>query len=304
LLPYAAPGQLVDIGGRHINLRCTGSGGPPVILMAGLMHWSFVWDKTQPEIAKRTRVCAYDRASFGFSDPAPQPLTIADVVSDLHAALQAANVLGPYVLVGHSSGGLEARVFAQRFPLEVAGMVLLDTSYSAQNLAVVNMPGYNGEGFEVDTVKNLKCASLAAHGPLDPSNPEYQSCSYSLPDGAPAALRKIWPRFFTADYALAKLTLVSSLSTHRYDGADHLHLGDKPLVVLSRAPDRDWPKGAFGRDLRKQWYAHHEALAHLSSRGVHRVIEHSGHDIEGDQPQAVIDAVDEVVRELPAKEKS
>ena len=68
----------------------------------------------------------------------------------------------------------------------------------------------------------------------------------------------------------------------------YLHLGDKPFVVLSRAVDRDWPQGAFGRDLRKQWYAHHEALAHLSSRGVHRVIEHSGHDIQLDEPQTVI----------------
>ena len=84
----------------------------------------------------------------------------------------------------------------------------------------------------------------------------------------------------------------------------YLHLGDKPFVVLSRAVDRDWPQGAFGRDLRKQWYAHHEALAHLSSRGVHRVIEHSGHDIESDKPQAVIDAVDEVLRQLHIRAKS
>ena len=109
--------------------------------------------------------------------------------------------------------------------------------------------------------------------------------------------------FFSADYQCTHVSLVSSLFTHHYDGADHLDFGDKPLVVLLRARDQDWPEGAFGEDLRTQWYAHHEALAHLSSRGVHRVIEHSGHDIEGDQPQAVIDAVDEVLRQLHAKEK-
>ncbi len=304
LLPYAEPGQLVDIGGRHINLRCSGSGGPTVILMAGLLHWSFVWDKTQPEIANRTRVCAFDRAGYGFSDPASKPEIMADVVSDLHATLQAANVPGPYVLVGHSFGGLEARVFAQKWPREVAGMVLLDTSYASQILDLVNMPSFKGLGFEGEGPVALKCALLAAHGQLDPSNPEYESCSLSLPDGAPAALRKVWPRFFSADYECTHVSLVMSSFTHRYDGADHLNLGDKPLVVLSRAPDQDWPKGAFGRDLRKQWYAHHEALAHLSSRGEHRVVEHSGHDIEGDQPQAVIDAVDEVLRQLHAGQKS
>jgi pimeloyl-ACP methyl ester carboxylesterase len=304
MLPYAEPGQLVDIGGRRINLHCTGAGGPTVILMAGLSRWSLVWYKTQPEIAKRTRVCAFDRAGFGFSDPAPQPQILPDTVSDLHAALQAADVPGPYVLVGHSLGGLEARLFAQRWPREVAGMVLLDTSYAAQALNEVNLQDNPGPGVEGEVPAALKCALLAAHGPLDPSNPEYESCVIPLPDDAPAALRNIWPRFFTADYAIAHVSLLSSLFTHRHDGADHLRLGDKPFVVLSRAVDRDWPQGAFGQDLRKQWYAHHEALAHLSSRGVHRVIEHSGHDIESDKPQAVIDAVDEVLRQLHIRAKS
>lgn len=102
VLRYAKPGQLVDIGGRRINLYCTGSGGPTVILMAGSSSWSFVWYLTQSEIAKRARVCAFHRAAFGFSDPAPQPPVISDTVNDLHAALKAADVPGPYVLVGHS----------------------------------------------------------------------------------------------------------------------------------------------------------------------------------------------------------
>jgi pimeloyl-ACP methyl ester carboxylesterase len=303
LLPYAEPSQLIDIGGRHINLRCIGHGGPPVILFAGLAHWSFVWDKTQPEIAKRTRVCAFDRAGFGFSDPAPQPQILSDVVNDVHAALQLADVPGPYVLVGHSLGGLEARVFSQQWPEAVAGMVLLDTVYAAQAIDQINQPGFTGPGAEREIPENLKCALLATHGPIDPSNPEYESCAIPLPDDAPATLRKVWPRFFTADYAIAHVSLLSSLFTHRYDSADHLDLGNKPLVVLSRAPDRDWPKGEFGRDLRKQWYDHHEALAHLSSRGAHHVIDHSGHDIERDQPQVVIDAVAEVLRQIHPKEK-
>jgi pimeloyl-ACP methyl ester carboxylesterase len=221
-----------------------------------------------------------------------------DVVNDLHAVLLAAGVPGPYVLVGHSSGGFEARVFAQKWPREVAGMVLLDTSYAGQVLDLINMPSFKELGLEGEGPAALKCALLTAHGPLDPSHPEYESCSLPVPAGASDALRKIWPRFFTADYECTHVSLVTSAFTHRYDGADHLNLGDKPLVVLSRARDQDWPEGAFGRDLRKQWYAHHEALAHLSSRGVHRVIEHSGHNIEEDQPQAVINAVDEVLRQL------
>ena len=128
LLPYVEPGQLVDIGGRRINLHCTGSGAPTVVLMAGLSSWSPVWYKTQPVIAQKTRVCAFDRASFDFIDPAPRPQILSDTVNDLHAALKTAPIPGPYVLVGHSLGGVEARLYAQRWPKDVAGMILVDTS--------------------------------------------------------------------------------------------------------------------------------------------------------------------------------
>jgi pimeloyl-ACP methyl ester carboxylesterase len=180
LLPYAEPGQLVDIGGRHINLRCTGNGRPPVILMAGLASWSFTWYKTQPEIATKTRACAFDRANFGFSDSAPQPQILSGVVTDLHAVLQAANIPGPYVLVGKSFGGMEARVFAQRWPREVAGMVLVDSSYAAQSLAEANMPSNNESGPEGNTVEKLKCAAAAAHGPLSPSSPLFSTFFMAL----------------------------------------------------------------------------------------------------------------------------
>lgn len=302
MLPYAEPGQRVDIGGRRINLRCSGSGSPAVILLSGASSWSHVWYRTQPQIAQRTRVCAFDRASFGFSDPAPQPQVLADTVSDLHAALQAAGVAAPYVLAGHSLGGLEARLFAQRWPAEVVGMVLLDTSPAAEFLIEADLPGYDeAEGFERLASRMLKCALLAAHGPLDPSSPDYPRCSLGpLPPGTPAALRRVWPGFFTADYAMARVSLLTSLFTHRYDSADHLRLGNMPLVVLSADVGKGWtgPQGEFWRAYRKQWFAMHRALAHLSSRGVHRIVEGSGHDIELDNPQAVVTAVDEVLRQL------
>jgi pimeloyl-ACP methyl ester carboxylesterase len=275
--------------------------------MAGSSSWSPVWHLTQPEIAKKVHVCAFDRAAFGFSDPAPRPPILSDTVNDLQAALKAAAVPGPYVLVGHSLGGLEALLFAQRWPQEVAGMVLLDTSPAAEFLIEVNQPGYDeAEGFERWTKEMLRCVQLAARGPLDPSNPEYQQCSIGpLPDDSPVALRKIWPSFFTTAYWIARVSELSSLWTHRYDGVDHLHLGDKPLVVLSADVgwDLNGPSGSFWRKYRNLWFAQHEALAHLSSRGVHRMIKHSGHEIQLDNPQAVVDAVDEVVSELHTGEK-
>ncbi len=97
MLPSVEPGQLVNFGGRRINLDCTGAGGPTVILMAGIFSWSVVWYKVQPAIAQKTRVRAFDRAGYGFSDPGPRPQILSDVVDDLHAALNAGAIPGPYV---------------------------------------------------------------------------------------------------------------------------------------------------------------------------------------------------------------
>jgi pimeloyl-ACP methyl ester carboxylesterase len=304
MLPYVKPGQLVDIGGRRVNLHCTGAGGPTVVLMAGLFSWSVVWYKTQPVIAQKTRVCAFDRANYGFSDSTPRPQILYDVVNDLHAALKAASIPGPYVLVGHSLGGIEARLYAQRWPNEVAGMILVDTSPAGEGLIDENQPGFD-EVIDRETyaADMLHCAFLAANGPLDPSRPEYKECSSvdGLPSDTPAAFRAVWPRYFTAPYFADKVSLMSSLYTHRYDSVDHQRLGAMPLVVLSI--ENTWnngtPAGArFNRSYSKVWIAMQKDLAHLSTRGVHRIIDGSGHEIQLDKPQAVIDAVDQVLREL------
>ncbi len=171
LLPYVAPGQLVDIGGRRINLHCTGAGAPAVILMAGSSSWSPVWYKVQPVIAQETRVCAFDRAGLGFSDPAPRFQILSDVVDDLHAALKAGAIPEPYVLVGHSLGGIEVRIYAQSWPQEVAGMVLVDTSPAGEGFLEANQPGFDEVygGPWTNTAGLLHCAFLAANGPLDPA---------------------------------------------------------------------------------------------------------------------------------------
>lgn len=308
MLPYAKPGQLIDIGSRHINVRCSGKGGPTVILMAGLFSWSVIWYKTQPAIAQGTRVCAFDRAGYGFSDPAARPQILSDVVDDLHAALEAGAIPGPYVLVGHSLGGIEARVYAQRWPKDVVGMVLDDTSPAGEGLIDENQPGFDAAiGREAWTASMLNCSLVAARGPFEPSSPDFKHCTPPLPSNTPAAFRKIWPQLFTAYYFADNVSLMSSLYTHRYDSADQQHLGAMPLVVLS--PEDSWSNDTpesirFSKSYSKVWIDMHEALARLSSRGVHHYIKGSSHEIQLDKPQAVIDAVDEVLSQLHAGAKS
>jgi pimeloyl-ACP methyl ester carboxylesterase len=304
MLPYVKPGQLIDVGGRRINMQCAGTGAPTVVLMSGLFSWSVVWYKTQPVIAQKTRVCAFDRAAYGFSDPAPQPQIISEVVEDLHQALHAGSIPGPYILVGHSLGGIEARVYAQRWPEDVVGMVLVDTSPAGEGLIDEMQPDFDqAKGGESYVAFLLHCASLARQGAFQQSGSELTDCSVKLPSDTPVAFRKVWPQFFTASYFEAKASLMSGVFNHVYDSADHHRLGAMPLVVLSieHPWDDGTPEGArLDRSYGPVWNAMHADLARLSSRGVHRVIKKSGHEIQLNQPQAVIDAVDEVVSQLHA----
>jgi pimeloyl-ACP methyl ester carboxylesterase len=117
-----------DVGGFRLNLRCEGEGSPAVVLDAGAGDTLATWEWVTPGIRKLTRVCAYDRAGLGKSDPGPKPRTSARIVAELHDLLLRARVPPPYVLVGHSFGGLNVRLFASKFPDEVSGLVLVDAT--------------------------------------------------------------------------------------------------------------------------------------------------------------------------------
>jgi len=129
---FPAPGQLVDVGGYKLHINCMGQGSPTVILESGLAYPSSIWGWVQPEVAHATRVCAYDRAGVGWSDPGPEPRDGLQIARDLHTLLGKANVPGPYVLVGHSTGGLYVRVYAAQYPQDVVGMVLVDVEHPDQ----------------------------------------------------------------------------------------------------------------------------------------------------------------------------
>ena len=127
-----APGNLIDVGGFKMHIHCMGQGSPTVILETLSGGTSSYWGWVQPEVAKTTRVCAYDRAGRGWSEPDPQPTTLGRTVRNLHTLLTSARIEGPYVLVGHSIGGIYVRQFAADYPDEVVGLVLVDASHPDQ----------------------------------------------------------------------------------------------------------------------------------------------------------------------------
>lgn len=123
---YAQPGQLVSVNGFRLNLYCMGSGSPTVVFDSGWGDWAPAWSKVQPQIAKWTRACSYDRAGTGFSDLGPMPRTSVRIAKELHTALHRAGIAGPYILVGSAFGGDNVRTFADLYMGEVAGLVLVD----------------------------------------------------------------------------------------------------------------------------------------------------------------------------------
>src|SRR5215211_2968265 len=129
---YPPPGEMVDVGTHSLHINCIGQGSPKVILEAANFGMSAHWVRVQQQLAKTTRVCAYDRAGMGWSEPGPEPRDAKQISSELHTLLKGADTGGPYVLVGHSYGGLYARMYAARYPKQVAGVVLVDSSHPEQ----------------------------------------------------------------------------------------------------------------------------------------------------------------------------
>ena len=260
---YTAPGQMVDVGGRQMHLYCTGAnrdGRPTVILEQGGGSNVLGWFLVQPEVARSTRVCAYDRAGQGWSDPGPQPRDGAHIASDLHTLLAAAGVPGPYVLAGHSYGGLIVRLFAQTHPSRTAGLVMLDAfGPPLQHLfgplwpryvARLNHPGTPIDadpGFEtVNTGEAFasvrRAPRLAAFPMVVVSKTEPFGVSPDFPVVLHTRLEAAWPR---AQQALVRL---EPDTPHVYaTGSDHyvqMHAPDVSIAAIRRVVTRARGGGA------------------------------------------------------------
>jgi pimeloyl-ACP methyl ester carboxylesterase len=257
------PGRLVDVCGHRLHIWCTGSGAPAVVLEAGLGGSTAVWGFVQPEVAKLTQVCSYDRAGMGYSDAGPSPRTARRLAGELARLLEAGGLEGPVVVVGASVGGLIARVLASEHPDRVAGLVLVDASHESQKE-------------DVPAVLPLM-PFLATLGV-----PRLAGFSLGLPpESLPPAVRG-WAnatRFRTSGYRAAASELSHFPASAAEVKATRRRL-DIPLVVVTA-----------GRGSNDAWQDLQRDQMSLSPYGCQVVAHQSGHAIPVGQPEVVVDAI-------------
>jgi pimeloyl-ACP methyl ester carboxylesterase len=279
---HPAPGQLVDVGGYRMHLNCTGKGAVTVLLEAGNADFSLHWSRVQPDVAPFAKVCSYDRAGLGWSESSPLLRTAGNMVAELGALLSAGAVHGPYLLVGHSFGGVLMRAFAAAHPDDVAGLVLVDSAHAGQ---VDRLPGMRA-AIEQGAAQFRGVAPLAASGLLAimPGN---------IPDpGLPAsALADYRALLATAGYFDAAAIETAALPGNL--GGRDASLGDIPLVVVSRggsAPVVGLTPGEAVR-FEAEWQEMQRELLALSSRSTQVIASGSGHSVHLEQPEVVVDAI-------------
>lgn len=262
---FPMAGELIDVEGHGMHMSCTGTGTPTVVLEPGGGEMSSNLGWITPAVARDTRVCVYDRPGRGWSEPTETPQDGTRVATDLHTLLHAANVPGPYVLAGHSFGGLYVLTFAAHYPHEVAGLVLIDST-SPTSPASPNRSSSAGSSDVVTRGSSL--VSIAARLGLG------RLYSLSAYDGLPAQSRdEVRATTSTAATLRSTIDEFAQASTSMQQAAELRDLGARPLVVLTAGTGSD-----------DGWRANQDRLARLSTNAAHRVIGGATHEmLVGDQ---------------------
>lgn len=303
------PGRLVDVGGHRLHIQCEGERSPSVVFDAALGGSSLSWSLVVPGVASITRVCAYDRAGLGWSDGGPLPRTAGRVADELHELLRRAAVPTPWILVGHSYGGLVVRLLAARHSRSVAGLVLIEPAHPdewiqpsdeqrRQIARGARLCRYGAQAARLGVGKALAAlvsvgaigtawaiVKVVSRGGLGREDENILAPIWKLPPAIRPILKEMWtqPKFFEA---------LGSQIESIGDSANQVlkeapgHYGDLPLVVVTAA------------NAKEQRMRADAALARRSTRGRHVIVADSGHWIPLDAPDAVVSVVGELVREI------
>jgi pimeloyl-ACP methyl ester carboxylesterase len=309
---YLHPGQLVTVdASRRLNLSCMGRGSPTVLFDSGAADSGFVWRLVQGEVAKVTQACTYERAGLGFSDPRNGESDAKAIVADLHTLLKAAKINTPILYVGHSLAGLFGVLLQATHPEDLAGMVLVEPSFANQwdSLSAAGIAAGAPQSaadallaaLHAQTKHERECAALPA--------PLSGDCAAHSDSRLPPALDALnQAQRSRPSYMQTRASEYENfLSTKEDKNVDQKELeavtanfGDKPLIVLTRGNEIGNPGFTAEQSaaMNQAWKAGHDRLAALSTHGSNTVVPGSGHYIQYDQPQAVIDAVKRAVMEI------
>ena len=299
---YVHAQRLVDIGGRKLNLSCTGTGLPTVILEAGGGESSLDWRFVQPLLTKKTRTCSYDRAGYGFSDRGPLPRDAAATVSDLHALVIAAGIPKPFVLVGYSNGELYSRLYADRYLSDLAGLVLVEPAFEGDQEARVDAAAPVFAQNAVQQIAHAQaCAAASERGPILPGTPSFASCAMApdplLPQAINDMLRaqSLRAGWWTDNFSENLLAMPSTRDLVRLEQRSY---GALPLAMVTA--ENIVPPGVFPaaeeRSIREIMRAGRAPLMQLSSRGYHAEAAGCSHgNILSDCADTVVTAIRSVV---------
>jgi pimeloyl-ACP methyl ester carboxylesterase len=298
---YLKPRTKVPVeGARKLNLHCAGKGTITVVFDAGLGEDMKVWALVQPRVAQHTRACAYDRAGLGFSDPSPAARTSAFHVRDLHRLLVAARVPPPYILVGHSFGGMNVKLFAETYPTEVAGLVFVDPSHEdLARRAWALSPERAAAGLRyyalMQSCLDARSEDLVAGAPLTadcatPPNADRFSADINAMEAARDVRHDVRYAWTSEQFNVWTASADQLRAARR-------PLGDLPIVVLTHEPlpRRDGESQAMTDAQNALRTELHTDIAQMSTRGSIRTVRDSGHHFQLDQPQEVVAAIVDVL---------
>jgi len=296
--PHSHPplGRLVDLGGYRLHIYLTGEDGPTVVFEAGGAGWSMDWNLVQTEVAKFTSACSYDRAGFGWSDAGPKPRTSQQIVMELHALLSRAGIAKPYIMVGASFGGHTARLFANNYPDEVAGIILLDARHEAIDS---RMPSAwrkmetTGKGMYRFMLLASRVGALKLLGKV-----MGEKVAPPVVMKLPTEIRPVYLEIgFQPKYFQSNLDELAAIAESDKQLSAAGPLGNLPLVVIRHGiPDLFAGMPAEqAKESEQVWQELQVDLAKLSSNSQMLVAEESGHGIQIDQPGLVVDTIFQMV---------
>lgn len=290
---HPMPGEMVDVGGHRLHLVRTGTGGPTVVLESGSGEVASGWAPVAASLSRDTTVVRYDRAGTGWSEPSDTPRTAAAIVSDLHRALEEIGAPRPYLLVGHSLGGLYVREFARQHPGDVAGMVLVDArpEDDARRTSEL-LPGGAGTAALPTWIPSVLKATgvlrLGGGALLDGLVPEDQRREFLDVTASPT--------YFATQREEADLIAPTEDELRQQD------LSDLPLRVIARGLPQDYAAAGIdddtGRQLERIWQDGQRRMLSLSSNSRLVVAERSGHLVTTEQPDIIVDQVRQVLDEI------